>query len=148
MEAWLSPHEYARMRRLLGLQPADRGGFTDFVRMALEEMERRRASEAGQYVRAIVPDMVARLGVQVFEQQATILMETARRQDRRTRDGMMRATELRREAGPYLDAAAWCSGITKQYDRLAEHTSPQSLDPTSPHTADRTSPHPATREDS
>lgn len=143
-QAWLGPQEAGRLRELMTRHQV---GFTEFVRLAMEEMERRRPSEAGQYVRSIVPDYVVRLAMPLLLREAGTLQETWHRMDRKTVDGLQRAKNVRGESVLHYDAAAWTSDILKQYDRLADHQPAQSLDPTNPHTRDRVAAHPTTAEE-
>lgn len=144
-DAYLTPQETDRIDHIM----RQRGvGFAGFVRLALEEFERRRPSEAGQYVRCIVPDYFVRLAVPLFLREATTLQEAWRRMDRKTADGMQRAANVRAESVLHYDGAAWASDVLKRYDRLAEGLPDgQSLDPTNPHTQDRVALHPTTVEE-
>lgn len=143
--AYMTEQEDSRLDRLM----RDHGvGFVGFVRLAMEELERRRPSEAGQYVRQIVPDYVARLSLPLLLREATTLQEEWRRMDRRTADGLERAKNVRGQMTLHYDAAAWVSDVVKRYDQLADHLQPgQSLDPTNPHTLDRVAARPTTPED-
>lgn len=143
--AYVTEQEDARLDRLMREHGV---GFVGFVRLAMEEMERRRPSVAGQYVRQIVPDYVARVALPLLLREATTLQEEWRRMDRRTVDGLERAKNVRGQMTLHYDAAAWVSDVVKRYDQLADHLLPgQSLDPTNPHTLDRVAARPTTPED-
>lgn len=143
MDCYLSEEESQRLERLerrLGV------GFSGFVRLAIQTLERERTPEATDKVRLVIPDPFARAAQRATTDHAETLMALARRQSR-TPDGTARAMGMRQEAGGYYDAAAWFDGVVKRYDLIAQASSPGPASPTTRESADRTAPRPTSVED-
>lgn len=110
MSVWLTPNERTRIARL---QKRRQLTFQDWVRRAIDLDEKARPSEAGQYMRRIVPEQVAILGERACSLLGDIKFADANRQtDWETRKA------LRAEAGAWWNAAAWFSDVRKDYERL------------------------------
>lgn len=108
---WLTADEARRVTRLQKRHQLTR---VDWVRQAIARDEAARPSEAGDYVRKIVPEELAVLMEEVCTRQGEALMAMA---DRPLLDWAARK-QYRRDAGAYLDAAAWFTEIRQHYQRL------------------------------
>lgn len=108
---WLTADE---ARRVLRLQKRHQLSRVDWVRQAIARDEATRPSEAGDYVRKIVPEALATLMEEVCTRQGEALMAMA---DRPQLDWAARK-QYRQDAGAYLDAASWFTEVRQQYQRF------------------------------
>ena len=108
----LNPLEYKRLQRL-----QRRRGLTvmDWFRRALELDEKERPSEAGQYVRRIVPEQVAIESERWMSIIGQILFAAADQQTDWEAKKAMRA-----QAGVVMDTAAYHTDVRRDWERLIE----------------------------
>lgn len=133
VRVWLSHGEYARLAKIL-----KRSGRTqaEWMRDAIARDEAQRPSEAGQYVRKIVPEYEAQAAAFSLQLLGEVFLGVANAQAPTDWDYRRR---LRETGGHFLDAAAWFQQVIADYARIhrAQETAPH--DPsTTAETAGRT----------
>lgn len=108
--AWLAAGDLRRLRRL---QKKQQLSFAAWLRHVIALDEAQRPSEAGEYVRQIIPEQVAVLAERELTLSAETLMAVADRQE-----DWQAKRQLRAEAGTIMDAAAYFTRIRQLYERL------------------------------
>ena len=110
VHAWLAAGDLRRLRRL---QKRHQMSFAAWLRYAIALDEEQRPSEAGEYVRQIIPEQVAIVGERELTVAAEGLMAIAERQS----DWEARKN-LRADAGVIMDVAAYFTRVRQLYEHL------------------------------
>lgn len=109
---WLEPEVDATLRRLA---QEDGISCTDWVRRAIALRASRRASEAKDYVRRVVPEAVARAAERELTDKAEFLLTLARRH---AHQDPSYAHRLRQEGDVLLQRAGWFAEVVSDYEKL------------------------------
>lgn len=110
VHAWLNTGDLRRLRRL---QKRHQMSFAAWLRYAIALDEEQRPSEAGEYVRQIIPEQVAIVGERELTVAAEGLMAIAERQS-----DWQAKKNLRADAGIVMDVAAYFTRVRQLYERL------------------------------
>lgn len=110
LHVMLSPDDMARLRRLAA---GRQWSLTEWVRHAITLDESQRPTEAGQYRRKIVPEVVAIIGERLAMREYHNLMAEAEGQS----DWQVKKA-LHDEAGLIADAAGWFTETRREIDRI------------------------------
>lgn len=109
------------MERLERLQKHRGLSKAEWLRHAIAMDEAQRPSEAGQYVRRIIPEQVAIVAEQILNQWGEVVDHQAERYS----DWQVRRAH-RQDAGQVWDAASWFGEVRREYERLHAQDAAQS----------------------
>jgi len=111
---WLTDGEWARLRHELqrkALSP------TEWLREALSASERERILRGTEFLRIEVAEEPCRLAEEVLSKEAEGWLFAAERLSIRRPQDRLERQDLARRARPYLEAAAYFSGIIQRFER-------------------------------